>query len=426
MSPTPKPAASPDAAVVPLFLCRNCKRPAVRYLPGRRRSFYCDEHGPSKLTDWDRLKPIPVEDYEVAPRTMAVLPPMPAKLAKLLDAFAYGLREILADLTDARESEQARAEIDRLRAEVARVTRERDDAEAIAEEAMSLWPTVPHAAQDLADAFIAESAAPPINRRVRERDRREREHDPAHPLGRRTAVRRLRPAGTPFPPLDRAQSPQDRPEADSGESAAPSAEIGPSSPRSGPNSSPAAPQRGQTTRQRASKGFSVTAPPPSAAALVRLVADEPKPPASGETMVERPSGPGDAESFVQSALDRGVIIFHRFPRTDLECHGMLALVTQLPDPPDGQRPRMTHVSRRALKDFDGLTTADKQAVLDTISLLDHHPEALKEDTLQGTDPKLTALRANRRKRLLCEKQGGEYHLKRIVDRSDSTYYRSER
>ncbi|MDB4881263.1 MAG: hypothetical protein JWL95_29, partial [Gemmatimonadetes bacterium] len=47
---------APDRHPVVPYTCRVCDAPAVRYLEGKKRTFYCDGHGPSHVDAWPRLR----------------------------------------------------------------------------------------------------------------------------------------------------------------------------------------------------------------------------------------------------------------------------------------------------------------------------------------------------------------------------------
>jgi hypothetical protein len=106
----------------------------------------------------------------------------------------------------------------------------------------------------------------------------------------------------------------------------------------------------------------------------------------------------------------------------LDLFGLEVLIQRIPV--TDRSPGLT-VTRAALKDFDHLSAHNKQAVLDALALLGPHPETLREDRIFG-HTHLVGLRATRRLRVICEKRHGSYAIQRIVDRSDRTFYRSER
>jgi hypothetical protein len=318
---TSNPSPERGSPVLPLFRCRTCGIPAVRYVGGKRRTFYCAQHGPMKLSDWTRLLPIPEQEYESAGRVLSMAPPLPPRVARLIEGLADGLREVLAqDLPMAEVADESKvrtleAENGVLRAEVSRLTHELEVATEIASEALELWPKKEETPVIQRDAKLG----------------------PVPDLG-------------PEKPIDLTPPPP----------------------------APAKPTR----------GFTVTSPPPK--------------PEETKAVAPPPVSLEDDAALDLFGLE---VLIQRIPVTD-------------------RSPGLT-VTRAALKDFDHLSAHNKQAVLDALALLGPHPETLREDRIFG-HTHLVGLRATRRLRVICEKRHGSYAIQRIVDRSDRTFYRSER
>jgi hypothetical protein len=316
---TSNPSPERGSPVLPLFRCRTCGIPAVRYVGGKRRTFYCAQHGPMKLSDWTRLLPIPEQEYESAGRVLSMAPPLPPRVARLIEGLADGLREVLAqDLPMAEVADESKvrtleAENGVLRAEVSRLTHELEVATEIASEALELWPKKEETPVIQRDAKLG----------------------PVPDLG-------------PEKPIDLA------------------------------------------TR--------------SGEAHARVHRHQPAAEAGGDES-------GGAATRVSLEDDAALDLF-----------GLEVLIQRIPV--TDRSPGLT-VTRAALKDFDHLSAHNKQAVLDALALLGPHPETLREDRIFG-HTHLVGLRATRRLRVICEKRHGSYAIQRIVDRSDRTFYRSER
>jgi hypothetical protein len=330
-----------------------CKRGAVRYLGGKRRTFYCDQHGPNRLSDWTRLIPIPVLEYEQAGRVVSIAPPLPPRVARLVDGLVEGLREVIAqdfpatiteDMTRVKAMEETNA---RLTAEVARLTRELAVAEETANEAMALWPKSPPMAPPAA------VKAPPSPEQRTERD---------------------------FPPPDRKPRPR-----------------GPQDVESFPD-----PAKPEPVPPKPGKGYTITAPP------------EPTPPEP--TPVEK----------VNHSLRT---ITEVVDGMDVDLFGLEVLAKQLPAGPGAPG---LGITMRALKAFNRLSSHNKRNVLYALAYLgSEHPELLREERIPRAVSNIigghiVALRADRRLRIICDKEPGYYHIVDITDRSDKAYWRSER
>jgi hypothetical protein len=367
-SNTPPAGGTP---VVPLFHCR-CGRAAVRYLGGKRRTFYCEEHGPTKLSDWTRLIPIPVEEYERAGRIVSLMPPLPARVAKLVDAFADGLREVLmqdfpaATMADGAAVEPLEREIVRLRAEVARLTVERDAAEEIANEAIELMPASPPrpsgSSLPVSPAVVEEDA---------ERALALTERDLPQPG----------PESTPRAPSDAPSIP------------------GPIMPETG---APVPLRR--VPRPPKHKGFTVTRP----------AAPAPEP--------ERVDVAQDTEQEpLPSRLPPGWV---SFTATEVELYSLETLVQRIHAGPGA--PGLS-ITRRGIKDFKSLSSVHRIAVLDALQYLSLAPQSLRMETLDNIDPPMLAIRANRQWRVMCTRPRPQhYAIERIVNRGNKTFYRHER
>lgn len=208
------------APVVPMHRCRTCGMPAVRYMDGRRRTFYCGEHGPRLLENWSRLLTIPDGNLPIG-RVLGQTSPLPVRVARLIDALVDGLRDVLtqdlpvANVPDTAAVRVLELEVERLKQQLAKVGHERDVAEEIANEALVLM--------DLPDA-TAETPVPDDPDALTEKD---------------------------FPPAPSGPTP-----------------VAPSDPESFPDAPGPLPPRPRKptpvpTRTRTGKGYTVVAPPPT-------------------------------------------------------------------------------------------------------------------------------------------------------------------
>lgn len=346
------------AGAPPPFTCRKCHRTAVRYIGGKRRSFYCGEHGPSKLSDWTRLIPIPIEEYESAGRVMVLAPPLPPRIARLIEGLADSLRDVLyqdfpaASVPDMAAVQQLEAENARLKQEVEHLTADLAAANEIATEAMSLWPS-PDAA--LAEADLHQ----PVEDRHTERD---------------------------FPPPDT----EPRPRAPGEPPTFPAPEEAPEAPVKPPGKAPSRPVQPRSP----GKGYKVTAPAPAAES---------------------------APAAEQAPAGRAI---PNWTDADLNLFGLDVLTQHIALDP--KAPGLT-ATRRALKDFKDLTTMGKRAVLDALNMLaSDHPEMVREEHIFGMVEQLVALRASGKLRIICLKEGRNYHIHTITHRRDKRFFRNER
>jgi hypothetical protein len=103
--------------------CRVCGQTASRYLPGRKRSFYCPTHGPTKAEDWLRLESL---------GTAAQAPPVSFSVS----ANAEEVAELATRLQSAEEDKvQAERLRDAAQRAEAAERREKEAAQATAREA---------------------------------------------------------------------------------------------------------------------------------------------------------------------------------------------------------------------------------------------------------------------------------------------------
>jgi hypothetical protein len=377
--------ATGSTPVAFLFGCRRCGRPAVRYLGGKRRSFYCDEHGPSKVTDWTRLIPIPREEYEGAGRALSVAPPLPARFAKLLDAFADGLRELLADLPAAQvpDMEAVMAlehEVGQLRAQVADLTRERQEYADLANEVLELIPGGPP----------SRSGAGGLSQ------------PPGGEIGP--------PGASQGPILAPSQGPTERDFPPPPEGPTPHA----------PSDAPSLPGPIMPEQEPAPQK-AVPAKKPSRGYVVQPKAPEP-PPAAEVPEAEEVARTDDP---LPTRLPEGCVAF---TTTDVEMFSLWTLAARLPDTVPGTgKVYAVGIAARAVSDYKRLSAQNKIAFLYALQFLNLAPQNLREFTLHGEHEGLSAMRLNRQWRMIVSRPAGHtIKVERIVNRGDKRYFKNER